>query len=150
MSQVTENAATADALMQGRSSVWGDFKLKDASVFSRLGKHGKPVKANFVAGKRASKSSEPKIKWMSFEEGQELRDANDCFICKDEGHKAHDCPNKKKRDACDVKAQKYDHKDKYDKGKKPKTIVVLVLDVIGGKEKEDASKPMQAWGNVQD
>ena len=56
---MTNNAAIADALIEGRFGVWRTLKKHDASVSSWLGKGSQPVKANLVASKRSGKGSGP-------------------------------------------------------------------------------------------
>lgn len=76
---MTENAATADALIWGRFGVWGTPKKHDASVFSQLGKGSWPVKANFVAGKKTGKEGGPQTGWLNPEEREALRKENKCL-----------------------------------------------------------------------
>lgn len=82
--------------------------------------------------------------WLSPKESNALKKENKCVLCKEEGHVAHECPNWKRKE------QPTRRSDKVDKGKKPSTSMGKILDVIGGKEKEEASEPMRAWGKIHE
>ena len=74
MTQLIENATTADALLRGKTSGYKN-STKDA-------KSGKPFKAEFVVEKRRKK---PYANWQTPAERNTLMDAKKCFIASKKG-----------------------------------------------------------------
>ena len=74
------------------------------------------------------------------------------LLCKQEGHKLYDCPNKKRVDTSAIKGIDVGKGDKRDNpvGKKTRPSAGLVLDIIGDAKDEKRIELCRARGKVRE
>ncbi|MCO5574795.1 hypothetical protein L7F22_028587 [Adiantum nelumboides] len=148
MTQLIENAMVADNLVRGKAE---GFKnpSKEQTVKRLPAKTTQPKqpfwKKTFQKQPQRlflqSKEQKRSFAGKSLEEKRKLMMAGKCFICKEKGHIAAKCPQRRPRDAED--------KDQPPK-KKNLSSAGLVPDMVGDQPCDDASELCKAWGKIRD